>query len=417
MQKTVLNNGLTIVTDPMRSVETVALGVWCGTGARHEDMKYNGVAHMVEHMVFKGTKTRTSLQISEQMENVGGRMNAYTGREATAYYTHMLKDDYVLGLDVISDMVQNSTMPAHEIERERGVIIQEIGMYRDAPDDHIFDIAQEQAFKDQAVGARILGSVSNIQNMPKSALTGYIEQHYTPKRMVVSAAGNIDHDSLVEHTERLFDGLSKDQEREVVPSVYTAGDTRETRDLEQAHIFLGFENVSYNDPDYFAMRTLSSVLGGGMSSRLFQEVREKRGLAYEVYTYAMSTSDSGLFSIYAGTNPEDLASLLPVISEEIMKVTQSITAEELARAKTQMKSGFLMSRESVNRRADQLGKCFLQTGELLDIEQRISEIEDVTEQDVAKVAKKIFSSTPTFAALGDLGKLESYDHISERLVA
>ncbi len=417
MHKTVLENGLTIVSDPMHSVETVALGVWCGTGARHEDMKYNGVAHMVEHMVFKGTQTRSALQISEEIENVGGRMNAYTGREMTAYYVHMLKDDYRLGLEMIADMLQNSTLPDHEIERERGVIIQEIGMYQDAPDDHIFDIAQAQAFQGQAMGAPILGSVKHIENMPKVALLEHIQRHYTPHRMVISASGNIDHDVLVEQVAHLFSTLSSTQERTVLKPTYTAGDVRQARDLEQAHIFLGFENVSYNDPDYFAMRLLSSILGGGASSRLYQEIREKRGLAYDIYTYAMSNSDSGLFSVYAGTNPSDLSMLVPLITDEILKSTQTLTEEELNRAKTQMRAGFLMSRESVNRRADQLGRSILQTGDVIDIEKRLTKIDAVSDKDIMRTAKKIFSTAPTFAALGHLEGLDSYVQISERLVA
>jgi predicted Zn-dependent peptidase len=417
MQKTVLENGLTVATDIMKSVDTVALGVWCGTGARHEAMVHNGVAHMVEHMVFKGTTSRDALQISEEIENVGGRMNAYTGRETTAYYVHMLKDDYKLGLDMIADMLQHSTMPDHEIERERGVIIQEIGMYQDAPDDHIFDILQEQAFQNQAVGAPILGSVENIKSMPKDALFGYMKQHYTPSKMVVCAAGNIDHEAFVDQVSELFSSLSPDQERTVEQSVYNGGHIFQTRELEQSHILMGFKNLSYNDPDYFSMRALSSILGGGMSSRLFQEVREKRGLVYEIYAYAMSHSDSGLFSIYAGTNPSDLTDLVPVITDELLKSTQTITDVELARAKTQMKAGFLMSRESVNRRADQLGKSLLQTGECLDIDGRLKEIDALTTQDIMRTAKTIFTSTPTVAAIGQLDHLESYDKICARMAA
>ncbi len=417
MRKTVLDNGLTIATDPMDSVETVSLGVWCGTGARHESTKYNGVAHMVEHMVFKGTKKRDALQISEEIENVGGRMNAYTGRETTAYYVHMLEPDYMLGLDMIADMLQNSTMPENEIERERGVIIQEIGMHQDAPDDHIFDIAQEQAFSNQTLGAPILGRTHNIESMTKDAMFDYINQNYTPSKMVVVGAGKIDHDIFVEQVSSLFTNLPSDKERTVNKPVYTAGSIRETRNLEQSHLFMGFKNISYNDPDYFAMRLLSSILGGGMSSRLFQEVREKRGLAYEIYTHAMSNSDSGLFSIYTGTNPSDLKEVVPVISDEIMNITHKISEQEIIRAKTRMKAGFLMSRESVSRRADQLGKHILQHGDLIDVQQKINDIQLVTTEDILRTANKIFSSKPTIAAIGDLEYLDSYEEICDKLAA
>jgi len=417
MQKTVLENGLTVATDTMKSVETVALGVWCGTGARHEDREYNGVAHMVEHMVFKGTARRNALDISAEIENVGGRMNAYTSREMTAYYAYMLKQDAFLGLDMIADMLQNSTFPDHEIERERGVILQEIGMYQDTPDDHIFDLAQAQAFADQSFGAPILGSVERIKSMPKSALSAYIDQHYTPDKMTVVAAGNIDHDEFVDQTISLFSDLSTPKDRIVEKPTYTGGDVRLSRDLEQSHIFLGFENVSYNDDDFFAMRILSNVLGGGMTSRLFQEVREKRGLAYEVYTYATSNSDAGLFSVYAGTNPQDVSTLIPVITDEILTVADTVTEDELNRSKVQAKAGFLMSRESVNRRADQLGKSIVQTGDVLDIAGRVAKTEAVTKADIQRVAKRIFSTKPTFSALGDLSKTPSYDEICNRLAA
>ena len=414
---TTLPNGLRVVTDYVPSVESVAVGVWVGVGTRNEEMSYNGAAHMVEHMLFKGTKNRDALEIAQVIENVGGHINAYTSRELTSYHIHLLKEDLPLALDVLSDIVQNSTMPDDEIERERGVILQEIGMCFDTPDDIIFDNYYETAYAKQIFGAPILGTNEIVENMSRETLMSYVERLYTPSNMVVCASGNFDHDEFIKEVEAKFNYLPSDKPHKKSSANYTGGEIREARELEQSHIILGFEGVSVVDDEYYAAQTLATLLGGGMSSRLFQEVREKRGLVYSIYSFHSAHSDGGQFGIYAGTGPEKLPELIPVICDEIKKIGSTITVQELDRAKSQLRSSTLMARESMMSRADQNAKAMLIHGKLRIVDDIIARINEVDIDGLENVAHKIFASAPTLAALGPLNKLESFDKIKERLTA
>ncbi|MGH1375062.1 MAG: M16 family metallopeptidase [Alphaproteobacteria bacterium] len=412
---TTLPNGLRVVTDSVASVESVAVGVWIGVGTRNEDLQFNGTAHMVEHMLFKGTQARDALEIAEVIENVGGHMNAYTSRELTSYHIHLLKDDLPLALDVLSDIVQNSTMPDEEVERERGVILQEIGMCHDTPDDIVFDHYFEAAYPKQALGAPILGTNAIIGDMKRKTLMDFVTQLYTPKNMVICACGNLDHDAFVKRVEEKFGNLPTDQEKNIPSADYQGGEYREARDLEQSHVVLGFKAPSRLDEDYYAGRILATILGGGMSSRLFQEVREKRGLVYSVYAFHSAYSDDGQFGIYAGTGPDKLPELIPVVCEEIQKIGTTITADELKRAKAQLRSSTLMARESMMNRADQNAKAMLLRGRVRTPDEIIQSINSVDTNAVEKVSQKIFATDPTLAALGPLGQLESFDKIKDRL--
>tara|TARA_R110001592_G_scaffold3525_16_gene19990 strand:- start:31079 stop:32341 length:1263 start_codon:yes stop_codon:yes gene_type:complete len=414
---TTLPNGLRVVTDVVPSVESVAVGVWAGVGTRNENLSINGAAHMVEHMLFKGTKTRDAKTIAEVIEDVGGHMNAYTSREITSYHIHLLKEDLFLALDVLSDMVQNSIMPDDEIERERGVIMQEIGMCHDTPDDIVFDHYFETAYPKQALGAPILGTNDIIAHMRRDALMGYVEQFYTPARLAVCASGNLDHDTFVQAVEQKFKALPEDQGDNKKTADYKGGEIREVRDLEQSHIVLGFQGIPRLDDDYYGAQILATILGSGMSSRLFQEVREKRGLVYSIYGFHSSYTDDGQFGVYAGTGPDKLPELIPVICDEIMKIGTTITEEELARAKAQLRSSTLMARESMMSRADQHAKGVLLRGRIRTPEEVIKSINAVEIQSLERIAKQVFSTSPTLAALGPLGQLESFDKIKERLAA
>lgn len=417
IQTTTLPNGLRVVTDTVREVESVSLGVWVGVGTRNEDLVANGAAHMVEHMLFKGTQKRTALQISEEIENVGGHMNAYTSREVTCYYIHLLKDDLPLALDVLADMLQHSTMPPEEIERERGVILQEIGMCFDTPDDIIFDNYYETAYPDQALGAPILGKTAIIESIARETLMDYVQRYYTPARMVISAAGNVEHDTFVAQVSALFCALPADQDIAKPPAHYKNGEHRTDKELEQSHIILGFNGIGRLDKDYYAAQTLATLLGGGMSSRLFQEIREKRGLVYTIYSAHSPLTDGGQFLIYAGTGPEKLPELVPVICDEIKNVGGSITAEELARAKAQQKSAILIARESMTTRADQNAKSLLQLGKARHANEIVRCYDAVDKKSIERVAQKIFASAPTLAALGPLERLESLETVKSRLAA
>ncbi|HXU58326.1 MAG TPA: pitrilysin family protein, partial [Verrucomicrobiae bacterium] len=345
-----LANGFTIASDRMESVETVSLGVWADVGTRNEPAEINGVSHLLEHMAFKGTERRSARAIAEEIEAVGGHLNAYTAREQTAYYAKILSADLPLAVDIIGDILQHSTFDAEELARERAVVLQEIGQAEDTPDDIIFDHFQEVAFPDQPMGWPVLGRTEIIGRLPRDVVAHYLESRYRPERMIVSAAGNIDHDRLVDLAARLLDRLPTGAEPGSEAAVYKGGEHREDRDLEQVNVVLGFSGVSYHDPDYYAAAVLSQLLGGGMSSRLFQEVREKRGLVYSIHTFSSSYSDAGLFGIYAGTGENEVAELMPLVCDELVKLADILEDEELVRARAQLRAGLLMSRESTGSR-------------------------------------------------------------------
>ena len=415
---TKLDSGLRVITDTVPEMETVAVGVWADVGTRHEDLADNGVAHMVEHMMFNGTPTRSARQIAESVEDVGGQINAYTSREITAYYIHLLRGDLPMAMDILSDILQRPTFPDSELEKERGVILQEIGMTNDTPDDVVFDVYQETAYPDQALGAPILGRENIIEGMKKETLYDYVHGFYTPQKLVVSAAGNIDHDAFADMARTMFDELPKDRNGGYKPAAYKGGEKRVVKDLEQSHVVLGFQGVSREDKDYYSAVILSTILGGGMSSRLFQEVREKRGLVYSIYASHSAYHDDGQFEIYAGTGPDSLGKLVPVTCDEIVKMMQNpVSDAELARAKAQIKAGILMSRESMLSRANRQAKFLINFNDPPDITRMIAQVDAVTVYSVQKMAQRIFSGAPTLAALGPVKGLESYDKIRARIAA
>jgi predicted Zn-dependent peptidase len=414
---TTLDNGLRVITDSIESVQSVALGIWVGVGTRDENLTHNGVAHMVEHMLFKGTPSRSAAKIAEDIENVGGSMNAYTSREITSYHIHLLKNDAPLALEVLADMYRNSSFPDDEIEREREVILQEIGMCNDTPDDLIFDEYFEAAYPAQSFGAPILGRTDTVEAMSRSVMTDYVKRLYTAGRTVISAAGNIEHDVFVKQVESLFGGLDRDSAQENLPANYSGGEVRLAKDLEQSHFILGFQGLSRKEDDFCAAQALSTLLGSGMSSRLFQEVREKRGLVYSIFSFHSGYQDDGQFGIYAGTGPEKMDEIVPVICDEVLKVGGDVTDVELKRAKAQIKANLLMGRESMMSRADQHAKYMLFRDQGFDIENLVAQIDAVDLNGISRVAERIFTSTPTLAALGPLDKLESFDSVKGRLAA
>ena len=410
-----LAGGLTVATDSMDSLESVSVGAWVGVGTRQEAEAVNGVAHLLEHMVFKGTARRSARDIAEEIEAVGGHMNAYTGRETTAFYAKVLAEDLPLAVDVIADILQNSTFEEEELQRERAVVIQEIGQANDTPDDIVFDFFQEAAYPEQAMGRPVLGRAEVIARLSSDELRAYLGEHYSPQHMVVAAAGKIQHEAFVALVAEAFAALpGNGAAAPATAADYRGGDFRETRDLEQVHLLLGFESVSYHDPDYYPTLVLSTLLGGGMSSRLFQEVREKRGLVYSIYSYAATYSDGGLFGIYAGTGESEVEELIPVVADELNKVTQSVADEEVSRACAQLKASILMGRESSGARAEQLGQQILAYGRPLTVEEVVGKIEAVDGEAVRKVGRRLLTSRPTMVALGPVGRVEAYDSLTAR---
>lgn len=411
-----LPGGMRIVTDRMDSVETVSLGVWVNAGARNETADINGVSHLLEHMAFKGTARRTALDIAVEIENVGGHLNAYTSRESTVYYATVLKENADLALDIVSDILINSTFDSDELARERAVVLQEIGQANDTPDDVIFDTFQETAYPDQPLGRAILGSAEIVSEMPRESLVDYIGAQYGGDRMVLAAAGNVDHDRLAGLAEAAFAGISPGSTAPPAPATYRGGDSREIRDLEQAHLVMGFDGVGFDDDDYYPLAVLSTALGGGMSSRLFQEVREKRGLVYSIYTFSSAYRDGGLFGLYAGTGEDEVAELISVVCDEVRKVAADPFADdEITRARAQIKAGVLMSLESTSSRAERLARHLQVYDRIVPVDEIANRIDSVSAEDIRRVAGRLLSSAPTLAALGPVGRLEEYDGVKARL--
>ncbi len=414
VQVTRLANGLTVATDTMPHVDTVSLGVWANVGARNETADINGVAHLLEHMAFKGTERRSARQIAEEIEAVGGHLNAYTSREQTAFYAKVLAGDAALAVDIVADILQHSVFDPEELARERAVVLQEIGQAEDTPDDIVFDHFQEAAFPDQPMGWPILGRAEIVQGLSRQAIGGYMKRHYAPEKLILAAAGRVDHDRLVEQA-AAFDSLPQAQASEAAPARYLGSEHREERDLEQVHVVLGFDGIAYADPDYHAASVYSTLVGGGMSSRLFQEVREKRGLVYSIYSFASSYTDGGLFGIYAGTGESEVEELSPVVCDELVKVADSLDEGELARARAQLKAGILMARESTGSRCEQLAQQLLVYGRPVPTAETVARIDAVGASEVARVARRLLLSAPTLAAIGPLGRLEPLERIADRL--
>ena len=413
---TVLPNGLRVVTDSMDELDTVALGVWVGVGAMFEPAEINGISHLLEHMAFKGTTTRTARQIAEEIENVGGYINACTSRETTSFYIKVLKEDMPLAVDILADILQNSTFDPEEFAREKTVVLQEISQSNDTPDDIIFDYFQECAFPNQPVGRPVLGSVETVTGISRETLDAYMKTNYTPKRMVAAASGKVDHEEFVRLIEKFFGGMTDKEGLSAPDPVYHGGEVRKEKPLEQVNLVLGFPGVSIFDDDYYTAHVLSTVFGGGMSSRLFQEIREKRGLVYSVYSFNAASTKGGLFGIYAGTGEEEAAELMPAVCDEILKIRNDfISAEELARAKAQLKAGVLMSLEHPTARCEQNAGHLLTFGRLLEKEEILGKIAAVTLGDVRNLAEKIFSQKPTLASLGPVAHVMPFDNLTAAL--
>ena len=394
-----LKNGFRIVTEHMPGLASASVGVWVGAGARHEAADQNGIAHFLEHMAFKGTRRRSALQIAEAIEDVGGVINAYTSREVTAYYARVLENDVPLAMDVISDILRNPLLDPDEIEVERGVILQEIGQALDTPDDVIFDWLQEQAYPQQPLGRTILGPCERVSAFGRDDLSCFIGQHYGPEQMILSAAGAIDHDAIVKLAEDLFGDLSRRPVVQADAAQFAGGEVRQVKTLEQAHFALGFESPGYRDDDIYIAQIYASALGGGMSSRLFQEIREKRGLCYTIFAQAGAYADTGMTTIYAGTSAGQLPDLAGITIDEMKRTAADLSMAEVARARAQMKSGLLMGLESPSNRAERLARLVQIWDRVPSLEETVARIDDVSCADVRRFAEHMATSAPMALAL------------------
>jgi len=418
VEVTKLASGLSVVTDRMPHLESASLGVWIGAGSRNEAPDEHGISHLLEHMAFKGTKRRSARQIAEEIEAVGGDLNAATSVESTAYYARVLKANVPLALDVLSDIISEPTFDADELRREQNVIVQEIGAVEDTPDDLVFERLQEVAFPNQPVGRSILGTPETVRSFNPARLRSYLTRHYRAPDMIVAAAGAVEHAAIVADAERRFAGFAGQEAPQPEPAQFSGGSQVETRELEQVHIALALQGVPVQDADLHSLQVFTSALGGGMSSRLFQEVREKRGLCYTINAFHMPYKDTGLFALYAGTDEADAAELMRVAISEIAGATETLNETEVARAKAQLKAGLLMALESSEARVGQLARQMLAYGRPIPLEEIVAKVDAVTVESARSAgAKLIRRSRPAISALGPGAGLERAAAIAEGLVS
>jgi predicted Zn-dependent peptidase len=416
VEVTKLSSGLVVVTDQMPHLETASLGVWVGSGSRDEHRDEHGISHLLEHMAFKGTSRRTARQIAEEIEAVGGDLNASTSVETTAYYARVLRADVPLALDVLSDILADPAFDPEELIREQNVIVQEIGATEDAPDDLVFDYLQTTAFPDQSVGRSILGTPSSVRSFDARRLRTYLARNYRAPDMVVAAAGAVDHAAVVAEVEKRFSGFAGPAAPIPEAARFDGGSRIEARDLEQVHIALALEGVPQRDPGLYSLHVFTNVLGGGMSSRLFQEVREIRGLCYAIYTFHSPYSDTGLFGLYAGTDAVDAPELMRVVVDQIAATAETLSEAEIARAKAQMKAGLLMALESSSARVDQLARQMLAYGRPIPVDEIVGRVEAVTVESARAAGRALIArSRPAVTAIGPGRGLESAAAIAESL--
>ncbi len=410
---TCLPNGLNVLTQNMPNIETVALGIWVKAGARDERPEENGIAHFLEHMAFKGTKKRSARDIAEEIESAGGEINASTGMETTTYYARVLKGDWALALDILADIFTESVLDAEEMERERDVILQEISAANDQPDDLVFDLAQTASYGDHPLGRSILGTAELISTVDREKMLAWRNRNYWASRIVVAAAGNIDHGKFAEAAEKLFGQIERGQQPQREPPSFAGTEQNAQKTLDQTHIVLSFAAPSYRDPEIYQLQILSNILGGGMSSRLFQEVREQRGLCYSVFAFGSAYEDAGQIGVYAASSPEHTEELLDVTSSVMMSVTNRVTDAEVARAKAQLKTSLVMNLESASSRADQIARQFLAFGMVPAIATLVEKIEAVTVEQVRDLAAKLFTNkTPAMSAVGQLSHLSAHNKVT-----
>ena len=409
-----LDNGINVVLLNYKNSKSVSLGVWISVGARDEIKGEMGIAHFLEHMAFKGTKKRNAKQIVSDIENVGGHMNAYTSREETAYYIRVLPEHIDLSIEILSDIIKNSTLPKDEIERERGVIIQEIGQSIDAPDDKVFDLFNDACYPNHTLGKPILGDVNTVSKFSRNQLIDFMKRHYTANQIIISVSGNFKEDELIKKLNKKFIKIPQQKSIKRKKPIWNGMKTFVDRDLEQCHIVFGFSGISALSNHRFPLMLLSNIYGGGMSSRLFQEVREKKGLCYSIFSFSQSLSDSGMFGVYAGTSNESANEMIKLSAYELIKCTESISKEELNRAKQQVKASILMGQDSSNAMMNYNARQMLLYGKLFKSSEIIKKIESLSSNDIKNVANIIITnSKPTIAVVGPCKNILEYQEFSD----
>jgi predicted Zn-dependent peptidase len=416
VEVTTLKSGINVVTDTMPHLETASLGVWVASGSRDERPNEHGISHLLEHMAFKGTRRRNARQIAEEIEAVGGDLNAATSAETTAYYARVLKADVPLALDVLADILSDPTFDREEITREQSVIVQEIGAVADTPDDLIFEHLNAIAFPDQPLGRSILGTAKTVRSFRDGTLRDYLGRHYRAPDIVVAAAGAVDHAAVLDDVEERFSSFNGPASPLPEPAKFGGGSRVEKRELEQVHIAMALPGVAVIDDSLYSLQVFTNILGGGMSSRLFQEARERRGLCYSIYSFHIPYSDTGMFGLYAGTDAADTAELMRVIVGEIAGTADNISEPEIARSKAQMKAGLLMALESSGARIEQLARQMITRGRPIPVDELVEKVEAVTVDSARAAGRALIARGKMATAVIGLGSgLESAAAIAETL--
>ena len=410
-----LPNGLTVVSDPMPQLESAALGIWVNTGSRNEMPAQMGVSHMLEHMAFKGTATRTARGIAEEIEAVGGVLNAYTSREQTAFHARVLKQDVPLALDIIGDILTNPSFEQSELERERQVVLQELGQVRDTPDDIVFDHLQSEIYRGQSLGWPILGNEETVSGFHREMLKGYMATQYRTEGMTLIASGAVNHAEIVRLAQDKCGGLNTGAVPATAPAQYAGGDFRDDQDLEQAHVAYAFPGLSNSDPDYFVAQLYATALGGGTSSRLFQEAREKRGLCYSIYAFSNGFQDSGFLGVYVGTGEKEAAEISAVIAGEMEAIAGNLTDAEVGRARAQLKVSLLMGMERPGNRAEQIAGQLFALGKVQSSAEIVAQLDAIDAATVKRYAARVMQDArPTIAAVGPVARLEKNEVFTRR---
>lgn len=416
IRRTVLPGGIRVLSESVPGVRSVAFGVWIGVGSRDESPSLSGASHYLEHLLFKGTRKRDALEISAALDEVGGELNAFTAKEYTCFYARVLDVDVPIAVDVICDMVTSSVLASHEVENERGVILEEIAMHEDDPGDSVHDEFASLVWPADALGRPVLGSVQSIEAMSRTAINGYYRRRYRPEQLVITAAGNVDHAKLVRLVKQAFADVPV--EPDALPAMprsgkrspaFTVAAATRHRQTEQANLVLGCAGMARGDERRFTLGVLNAAVGGGMSSRLFQQVRERHGLAYSVYSFASHYADAGMFGVYAGCHPKRVRQVLDLCREELATVAAGgLSAAELERGRGQMRGGFVLGLEDTGSRMSRLGKSELVYGELMTVNEVIAAIDSVTLDEVQELAADLFTRPTSLAVIGPYDESETF---------
>jgi len=410
-----LSNGVRVVTERMPEARSVTLGVWVAVGGRDEPAELAGASHFLEHLLFKGTADRSARDIAEAIDAVGGEMNAFTAREHTAYYARLPAEQTLLGLDILGDVLTAPAFAPPDIDAERQVILEEILMNLDMPEDHVHTLLAEAMFPRHPLGREVLGTHETVEILDREAIAGFFSHWYQPRNLIAVAAGRLDHEALTEALEQSLGKLSGGERPErQAPAAKPAPLVVRTDQTEQAHVALGWRAVDHDDPDRYALSVINQVLGGGMASRLFQEVREERGLCYSVYSWATTYADTGSAGIYAGTNPARLDELLTVLDHQVAKLaTGDVTEAELAVAKGYLEGSLVLALEDSGSRMGRLGRALVSRDEIITVDEQLERLRAVTVEDASRVAAKVFGAERSLAVIGPVDESTLLQRTSE----